>query len=119
MSLRFNKYIFLIFSAACLWGMAGIFVEAAHSVALAEMQLVFGRALFTSLIIGLIILFKSVSLFKIKFKDIWIFAFSGFGSIVLFNYSYYTTMRLSTYSVAAVLLYTAPFFVMIFSLLFF
>lgn len=118
MGLKVNKYIISVLCAACLWGMAGIFVEAAHSVSLGEMQLVFGRAFFTALLIGIIILFKGLALFKIKLKDIWIFALSGFGSIVLFNYSYYTTMRLSTYSVAAILLYTAPFFVMIFSLLF-
>ena len=38
---------------------------------------------------------------------------------MLFNFSYYTTMSLSTLSVAAVLLYTAPFFVVFLSLLFF
>ena len=119
MGLKINKYMLSVFLAACLWGMAGIFVEAAHSVSLSEMQLVLGRAAFTALIIGLIIIFKDGKLFKIRFKDILIFMLSGLGSIVLFNYSYYTTMRLSTYSVAAILLYTAPFFVIIFSFVFF
>jgi len=119
MKLKINKHPLFILLAATMWGMAGIFVEASKSVRISEMQLVFGRALFTSIIIGGIIIFLDKSLFKIKLKDLWIFGLAGLSSIVLFNYSYYTTMRLSTYSVAAILLYTAPFFVLIFSVFLF
>ncbi|MCQ2450226.1 MAG: EamA family transporter [Clostridia bacterium] len=52
---------------------------------------------------------------RIKIRDLWLFACTGIFSIVLFNFCYYKTMSLSTLSVAAVLLYTAPFFVMFIS----
>ncbi len=107
-------YFTSILLAASLWGTAGIFVRTA-SQSLSKMDLVLGRAFFTSLVIGIIILLKDKKLFKIKPVDIWIFASAGLFSIVLFNYSYYRTMALTSLSAAAVLLYTAPFFVVIIS----
>ena len=49
----------------------------------------------------------------------WLFAAAGLLSIVLFNFCYYKTMSLTSLSVAAVLLYTAPFFVVIMSVFIF
>ena len=115
MNLRLNKHFLLIFFAAALWGMIGIFVDAADKVGISEMPLVFGRALITAIIVGIIILFKDKKLFKIRLKDVWLFVMTGLASIVLFNYAYFKTINSSTFSVAAVLLYTAPFFVMLIS----
>lgn len=107
-----NKYgMLLILISACLWGTAGIFVRGMQGNNVGEMQIVLARALFSSLILGVVILFKDKTLFKIRLKDIWIFACTGIFSIVMFNFCYYKTMELSTLSIAAVLLYTAPFFV--------
>ena len=117
MKTKINLHFLYVLSAAVLWGTAGIFVRNLENSA-SQMDIVFGRTFFTSLILGLIILFKDKSLFKIKLKDFWIFALSGIFSIVLFNFSYYKTMSLTTLSVAAVLLYTAPFFVLILATLF-
>ena len=117
MKTKINLHFLYVLSAAVHWGTAGIFVRNLENSA-SQMDIVFGRTFFTSLILGLIILFKDKSLFKIKLKDFWIFALSGIFSIVLFNFSYYKTMSLTTLSVAAVLLYTAPFFVLILAALF-
>lgn len=111
--------ILLILSAASLWGTAGIFVDLMRSAGLKEMQIVLSRALFSAVILAAVIVIKDISLFKIKPRDIWIFACTGLFSIVMFNFCYYKTMALSTLSVAAVLLYTAPFFVVVMSSLFF
>ena len=115
MKTRINFHFICVLLAASLWGIAGIFVRAIEKTEISEMQIVLGRALFSTLIIGVIALIKDPKLFKINLKDIWIFIGSGIFSIVLFNYSYYTTMSLTSLSVAAVLLYTAPFFVVILS----
>lgn len=112
---RINIHFIFILIAATLWGTAGIFVRTAEKYDISQMQLVFGRAVLTALLIGLIMLFKNRSAFKIKLKDLWLFISAGLFSIVLFNYSYYTTMSLASLSVAAVLLYTAPFFVVFIS----
>lgn len=119
MKIKLNIHFFCVFLAAALWGIAGIFVRTIEETAVASMQLVFGRAIFSTLILGLLILFKDKNLFRIKLKDVWIFISAGLFSIILFNFAYYTTMSLTSLSVAAVLLYTAPFFVVIISLLIF
>ena len=119
MKTKFNIHFIYVLLAATLWGTSGIFVRTLNSSALGQMDIVLGRAFFTFLILGAIILFKDTSLFKINPRDIWIFLLDGLFSIVLFNFSYYTTMSLTSLSVAAVLLYTAPFFVVILSLFLF
>lgn len=102
-----------------LWGTAGIFVRTIEKTDIKEMEIVLARAMFSTVILGIVILFKDKNLFKIKLKDLWLFVCGGIFSIVLFNYSYYKTMAQTSLSVAAVLLYTAPFFVMIISVFLF
>jgi len=109
MTKKINLHFISVLLAAVFWGMAGLFVRNVEGQ-IGEMQLAFCRSLFSSVILTVIILFKDVSLFRIKLKDLWLFAATGVYSIVLFNFSYYKTMSLTTLSVAAVLLYTAPFF---------
>lgn len=119
MKTRINFHILLIFFAAALWGTAGLFVRTAGKYGLTEMQLVFLRTFFSALVLGIILIIKDKSLFKIKLKDLWLFIAAGILSIVLFNFCYYKTMSLTSLSVAAVLLYTAPFFVVIMSVFIF
>ncbi len=103
----------LIFSAAVLWGTAGVFVRALTSVGLSNMQVVFNRAIITTAIMCAVCLVKDRALFKVKLRDLPLFAASGILSVVFFNYCYYKTIELSTLSVASVLMYTAPIFVML------
>ncbi len=118
MSKKFNMHFIYVLLAAVLWGTAGVFVRTVEND-VKQMELVLCRAFFSTIIFGIIIIFKDRSLFRIKLCDLWIFISAGLFSIVLFNYSYYTTMSLTSLSVAAVLLYTAPFFVVIMSYIIF
>lgn len=120
MKFKINYHFLYVLIAASLWGAAGIFVRALNENGIFEMQIVFYRALFTAVILGVIILIKDIRLFRFKLKDLWLFVCGGLFSIVLFNYSYYTTMELTkSLAVAAVLLYTAPFFVLVISIFLF
>lgn len=119
MKIKLNIHPIFILLAGGLWGTSGIFVRKIESTPISEMQLVLARSLFSFIIMGLIILFKDKKLFIVKLKDIWAFACAGIFSIVFFNFCYYKTMSLTTLSVAAVLLYTAPFFVVIMSIFIF
>ena len=112
-------YFLSVMAAAVLWGTAGIFVRTLENENFSQMEMVLGRAFISAVLLGIIILFKDISLFKVRFSDLWLFIAAGIFSIVLFNFSYYTTMSLTSLSVAAVLLYTAPFFVVIISLFLF
>ncbi len=111
----FNIYLLFILLAGILWGTAGIFVRTIGDSLPSQFSIVLDRAFFSCLILSGLILFKDKRLFKIKLKDLWLFVCAAFFSIILFNFSYYKTMTLTSLSVAAVLLYTAPFFVVIIS----
>lgn len=116
MKTKINIHFIFILLSAILWGVAGIFVRTLQAFEFTQMQTVFGRSFLSAVILGFIVLIKDKALFKIRLKDLWLFVSAGLFSIILFNYSYYMTMSLASLSVAAVLLYTAPFFVVIISL---
>ena len=105
--------------AGTLWGCIGIFVRRYNELGLTSMQTVSVRMVIAAVLFALFVLIYKRSLFIIHLKDIWIFLGSGVISVGLFTYCYFSSIELSSLSVAAVLLYTAPAFVMLFSLIFF
>lgn len=111
--------VFFVLIAGTLWGSIGIFVRRYNAMGLSSMQTVTIRMVIAAVLFALFVLIYKRSLFKIHLKDIWIFLGSGVISVGLFTYCYFSSIELSSLSVAAVLLYTAPAFVMLFSLIFF
>ncbi len=100
--------------AGILWGCIGIFIRQ-FSLTLTSMQIVTARTLLTVCILFLILLFFKRDLLKIRLRDIWCFIGTGVCSIIFFNYCYFKCMQMTSLSIAAVLLYTAPAIVMIIS----
>ena len=111
--------VVLVLIAGTLWGCIGLFVRRYTAMGLSSMQTVLIRLVLSAIIFAVFVLIYNYRLFKIRLKDIWIFLGSGIVSVVIFTYCYFSSIELSSLSVAAVLLYTAPAFVMIFSLIFF
>lgn len=111
--------VFFVLLAGTLWGCIGIFVRRYNELGLSSMQTVAVRMVIAAILFSLFVLIYKRSLFRIRLKDIRIFLGSGVISVGLFTYCYFSSIELSSLSVAAVLLYTAPAFVMIFSLIFF
>lgn len=105
----------LIVTAGVCWGCIGLFIRILNSFGVTAMQLVEARGLVAVVIIGCILFFYDKSLFKINIRHIWCFAGTGIVGIILFNLCYFTTIAETSLSVAAVLLYTAPIFVMLIS----
>jgi drug/metabolite transporter (DMT)-like permease len=58
-------------------------------------------------------------LLRIRIRDLWLFVGTGIVSVSLFNVCYFTCMNMSETSIAVVLLYTSPIFVMLMSAIFF
>ena len=108
-----------VLAAGILWGCIGIFVRRYSELGLSSMQTVTIRMTLAAVMFSLFVLIYKPKLYKIKLKDIWCFLGSGIISVGFFTYCYFTSIELSSLSVAAVLLYTAPAFVMLFSLIFF
>ena len=114
-----NKGPIFVLIAAVMWGGIGIFIKNLERLNVTPLNIVFMRCFFTVVILAVFLAFKDRSAFKISLKDIPLFAANGILSVVMFTFCYYKTIELSTLSVAAVLMYTAPIFVMIISVLFF
>ena len=104
-----------VLSAGTLWGLMGIFVRKLgaygfSSLQIACLRIVFGAALFL-VITGC----YRRELLKIRFRDVGLFLGMGLLSLLLFTVCYFTTINLASLSVAAILLYTSPIWVMLLS----
>lgn len=104
-----------IFLAGVLWGSMGLFVRVYNENSMITMDIVAIRAIVTVLFMLIFLLIYDRSLLRIKIQDIWCFLGTGVLSILFFNYCYFKAITLTSLSVAAVLLYTAPAIVMILS----
>ena len=111
--------ICMVLIAGCLWGCMGLLVRPLQTIGLQTMEIVALRSIVTFVVMTLIIIIKEPAAFHIKIKDSWIFFGTGICSIVFFNYCYFMTIGRTSLSVAAVLLYTAPAFVILMSAIFF
>ncbi len=117
----FMKKLAVVFVliAGTLWGIIGLFVRHLQSSGLSSMHIVCIRMVLSALMFSVFILFYDRKLFKIKLKDLWCFLGTGVLSVATFSFCYFKAIELSSLSQASILLYTAPIFVMIFSMLFF
>ena len=111
--------VFFVLLAGILWGCIGIFVRRYNELGLSPLQIAALRITLAAVMFAVFVLIYKPKLYRIKLKDIWCFLGTGIVSVGFFTYCYFTSMELSSLSVAAVLLYTAPVFVMLFSLILF
>ncbi len=111
--------IIFVLIAGTLWGTMGVFVNFFSGAGLGSVDISGIRLIFASLIMALYLVFKNKNLFKIKLKDLWCFLGSGLISLMIFTVCYFRTIVLSSMSVAAVLLYTSPVFVILLSFVIF
>ena len=111
--------ILSVLLSGVLWGVISVFIRKLSAAGLSAMQICFVRLLFAMPIFLVGGLAFSPAHMKIRLRDLWIFLGTGVVSVVLFNYFYFYTIIHSEASVAVVLLYTSPIFVMILSALLF
>mgnify|MGYP002626138753 CR=1 FL=1 len=104
-----------VITAGVLWGVISFFIKALSAAGLDAMQIGFIRLAVAAPVFTLIIAITDRKKLKIDLRDIWMFAGTGIVSIVLFNICYFYTMIHSQASVAVVLLYTSPVFIMLLS----
>lgn len=110
----------LIILAAVFWGSMGIFVRGLTDLAgFTSIQIVSLRLSVAALSFTLILCLKDPGGFRIRLKDVPLFLGLGFGSVLFFTACYFTAIRMMTLSMAAILLYTSPIWVMLLSLLLF
>ncbi len=107
--------ILLVLASGCMWGCMGLLVRPLNEIGLKTMDICFLRGFVTFVVMLVALLLFDRSALKIRVKDIWCFIGTGAFSVSFFNFCYFKTITLTSLSVAAVLLYTAPAFVMIMS----
>lgn len=112
--MRQHPYI-LVASGASLWGLIGIFVKALSSAGFTSMEITSIRAFTTAVILFAYIAVKDRPMLSIKPGDIKYFIGTGILSMAFFNWCYFTAINELSLSIAVVLLYTAPAFVIVIS----
>ncbi len=114
-----NRYIVSVIAAGTLWGFMGFFRRTLDSMGISAIGCIAVRCIFASVLFAVVVAIKEPSAFKIKLRDLWIFFGSGIVSLLVFGLCYFKAMDHMSLSAAAILLYTAPCFVIMFSALLF
>ncbi len=112
-----KKGILYISLASVLWGTSGIFVHYLAPYGVTALQMTFIRALVAFLCMAGYILLAGRELARTSIREVLLFIGSGL-SFFMTATCYYHSMQLTSISTAVVLMYTAPIFVMIYSVLF-
>lgn len=111
-------YIY-VFLGAALWGVIGLFVDELSRAGFSSLQIVTLRVVSASVMLILFVAVKNPDLLKIEIRDSFSFIGTGIFSIVFFNWCYFTAIEEVSLSIAVILLYTGPAFVVILSRIFF
>jgi len=108
-----NSAYILVLIGAVLWGILGVFVHGLYVAGFSPVQVVAIRVTVGANLLALYLLITNRQLLKINYKDIHYFIGTGILSIAFFNWCYFTAIKEISLSIAAILLYTAPAFVLI------
>ena len=110
-----------ILLAGALWGSSCLFVSQLTAAGCSPMHSTLIRVLFGALILNaaVIVKGKGFRLYKISLPSLGIAAASGVCSVLAMCIFYYYCMTRTSAAVSAILLYTAPIFVMVMSVIFF
>ena len=111
-------YIYVLLGAA-LWGIIGIFIDELYTAGFTALEIVMLRVVSAAIMLVAYLALKDISLLKIELKDALSFVGTGIFSIVFFNWAYFTAIEEVSLSVAVILLYTGPAFVVVLSRIFF
>jgi drug/metabolite transporter (DMT)-like permease len=118
MSKKFIGTLYILI-AASLWGSMGIFSRYLNAAGFGAFEVTQVRVTVGFIIVGVYLLIFNRQMLKIKLKDLWCFIGTGIVSLLLFCICYFKSMEYVSISTAGVLLYTAPTFVMLMSLVLF
>ena len=119
-SFQIKNYIphALVLSGGALWGCIGLFNRSLAEAGLSVRSIVLVRNFGSLLVLGVFLLIFDRSVFKIRLKHLPYFFGTGVVSVLLFTLCYFSCQQATgSLAVAAVLLYTAPAFVVLLSAL--
>lgn len=109
----------LVIVAGICWGLIGLFSNYLSAAGLRPEQITVIRCVLACFAIGGYLLIFKRGAFKVRVKHLWIFLGTGVLSIAFYNVCYFACINMCGLSFAAILLYTAPCFVVLLSAVFF
>lgn len=113
---RYLSYFYILLGGT-LWGLIGLFNRNLSAGGFSSFSIVLVRNMGSLLVLGLVFLIFDRSIFRINLKHLPYFLGTGVVSILFFTLCYFTCQQLCSLATAAILLYTAPTFVVILSAL--
>jgi drug/metabolite transporter (DMT)-like permease len=110
-----KKYTLFIIAAGVLWAFISVFVKRFAAMGMDSFDILLLRSFFSTVIMLIFMLIFCPEKLKIRLRDIWMFFGTGCISLTMFNICYFNTIQKAGASVAVVLLYTSPIWVMLMS----
>ena len=101
------------------WGLTGFCNRFATALGYSQTQILFARCVVPFVVLGVWLAVTNRAAFRIRLRDLWCFLGSGLFSVTMFGLAYMNAMQEMSLSLAVVLLYTSPVFVMVLSAIFF
>lgn len=118
MVMKMKKFpVLLIVIAGIFWGTSPIFANFLYLHEFSPLQITSMRGTVSAILMSLYVFISNKKLFRINLSQLIWFALGGL-SMFLAAYFYYESMSVGSVSVAVMLMYTAPIFVMTYSVLF-
>ncbi|MBB5172537.1 DMT family transporter [Texcoconibacillus texcoconensis] len=116
-----NQYVayYITMIGASFWGLTGLFVQSLYDFGFSAWDIVAIRMTGASLILFTFLFLFSRKSLRIHRKHLLHFFGLGVVSITFFNWCYFVLMDRTSLSIAVVLLYTSPIFVMLLSRIFY
>jgi drug/metabolite transporter (DMT)-like permease len=102
--------------AACMWGTTGASIRILSQFHFSSIQMVVAKLFMADIFLVGFLFVTDRKKLKIEKKDIKWFLGTGILSMLFFNICYSITVQQTSLSIAAVLLYTSPVFVMLLSI---
>lgn len=105
----------LVLAAGACWGVIGLFNRNLAALGFTSAGLVVLRNAGAAVLLGLALLVTDRGLFRIRLRHLPCFLGSGIVSLLFFTLCYFRSQQVNSLALAAILLYTAPAFVMLIS----
>lgn len=113
---KYGSYL-LILLAGSIWGTIGLFNRTLNAAGFAPRDIVMLRNLGSLVLLTVIFLLADRSVFRIRLRHLPYFFGTGIISVLLFTLLYFSCQQRCSLAMAAILLYTAPIFVVLLSVL--
>ncbi len=114
-----KKYAAAVLGGGFFWGFMGFFTRHLAAIGIGSNAAIFVRCSIAAVCFGILILGLSPGMLRVHIRDIWCFAGTGLFSLLFFTFCYFHAISMMNLSTAAILLYTAPTFVMLMSAILF